>query len=83
MAIEAVYIALAFASFLTWLGFHKEDPWTVVFGGIIFIFLGLNILLNGFIDLAATYSQMLGVVVMFFGSYLTVRSTIEVVTDNM
>jgi uncharacterized membrane protein HdeD (DUF308 family) len=82
MAIEAVYIVLAFASFMGWLGFHKEDNWLVVFSGIIFIFLGLNILLNGFSDLDSVYAQMLGVVVIFLGAYFAIRSTVEFIQNN-
>lgn len=83
MAIEAIYVALAFALFLTWLGFNREDNWMVIFAGIILIFSGLNILLNGFSDMAHVYSQMMGVVVIFFGSYLAVRSTTEFIKDNL
>lgn len=83
MAIAAIYILLAFAGFLTWLGFHKEDAWVVIFSGIIFIFGGLNILINGFEDLASIYSQSLGVIIIFLGSYLAVRSTVEFIQDNL
>lgn len=83
MAIEAIYIALAFAGFLLWLGMTKEDSWIAIFSGMIFIFSGLNILLNGFSDMAHTYSQLMGVIVLFFGAYVATRSTVEFVTENM
>lgn len=83
MAIEAIYIAIAFAAFLMWLGMNKEDSWMVIFSGMIFVFSGLNILLNGFADMAHTYAQVMGVVVIFFGSYVTVRSGVEFIRDNM
>ena len=83
MAIEAIYIVLAFAGFLTWLGMNKEDTWMVVFGGIIFMFSGLNILINGFIDLAHVYAQVMGVLVIFLGAYLTTRSLVEFARDNI
>lgn len=81
--VAAIYISLAFASFLTWLGFDREDSWMVIFSGMIFVFSGLNILLFGFQDLDSLYSQVLGIIIIFIGSYLSVRSTVEFIKDNL
>ena len=83
MAIAAIYIILALASFLVWLGMHKEDAWIVVFSGILFMASGLYIYINGFQDLTTIYSQILAIITIFFGAYLTTLSTVEFVKDNM
>lgn len=82
MAIAAIYAILAIASFIGWLGFHKEDEWLVVFAGMIFSFSGLHILLNGFEELAHTYSQALGVIILFLGLYFMLRSVVEMIQDQ-
>jgi len=75
MAIAAIYILLAFSSFLLWLGMNKEDAWIVIFAGILFLFSGFNVLLYDFQDLPHIYSQVMGIVLMFFGLYISIRST--------
>lgn len=83
MAIAAIYVVLFFSTLLTWLGLSREDAWIVIFSGMIFMFAGLSILLNGFQDLTSVYAQALGVIIIFIGAYLTTRSTVEFVRDNM
>ena len=83
MAIAAIYVLISLAAFLSWLGFSNEDSWMVVFGGTIFIFSGLHTLINGFQDLNYTYAQVLGIILIFFGTYLTTRSTVEFIQENM
>ena len=82
MVIAAIYVTLALASFLLWLGFSKDDEWIVIFSGMIFVFSGLNILINGFQDLAKVYSQALGVIVLFIGAYFMIRSVIERIQED-
>ena len=83
MAIVAIYVVLAFAAFLTWLGWDREDNWIVIFSGMIFVFSGLDIWTNGFGELTQVYYRALSTIVIFLGGYLITRSGVEFVRDNV
>lgn len=82
MALLAIYIVLFAAGFLLWLGMNKEDPWIVIFSGMIFIFGGLYSFLNNFGELGQIYSRAIAIIVIFFGAYVTTRAGIEVVQET-
>ena len=83
MAIAAVYIILLVVIALTYLGFWKEDYWLIILSSFLLIFVGLFTLNNGFEDITSfAYKWVIGMVFIFTGLYLGVRSGVEAMKDG-
>lgn len=83
MAVAAIYIILAAAAFLLYLGFYKNDAWIIIFGSSMFIFIGLRSIIYGFEEIVYPYNFMFGVIFIFLGAYCSVRSGIEMIQENI
>lgn len=79
--VEVIYILIAFALSLLYIAFSKKDSTLIIFSGILFIFAGLDIFINGFGGMK--YSFAIAVVSTFMGLYLMIRTGIEMIADKI
>lgn len=82
MVIAAIYVVILVAFTLLGFGYYKQDYPTLFFAASVFVFLGLNIIVNGFQDLARTYQYPLAYIFILFGAYIGIRSGIEFIQEN-
>lgn len=61
------------------IGFSKNDPTLVLIGGIVTILLGLYVLLNGISIYRTDFTRNISMVVIFIGSYLTIRTSVDMI----
>ena len=83
MAIAAIFVLTAVAFALLYFGYSKEDYTTLFFASFVFVLLGLTTFINGFEELAVTYTKWLGIIFMSFGSYLGIRTGLELINNNL
>jgi hypothetical protein len=82
MAIAAIYIILLVTIALIYLGFWKEDYWLIILSSFMLIIIGLFTLNNGFEDITDfTFKWVIGMIFIFTGLYLGVRSGVEAMKE--
>ena len=82
MSIAAVFVITALSITLLAIALQKQDLTLLFFAGTMFIFLGLTTYINGYEELATVYSKTFGILFIFLGSYVGIRSAIEIVMKN-
>lgn len=80
--IPAVFILTAVAFALLYIGHLKEDFPTLFISGITFVLLGLTSFNDGYSDLPVIFTKAVGLIFIFFGAYVTFRSSLEYMEDN-
>lgn len=83
MAIAAVFVLTAVSFALLYFGYNKEDYTILLFASFMFVLLGLTTFINGFEELAVLYTKWLGIIFMAFGSYIAIRTGLELLNDNL
>lgn len=78
--VEAIYMLIVLAIALLYISFYKKDSTLIIFSGILFLFSGLDIYLNGFGNIK--YPFGIAVIFSFIGIYLMIRTGIEMIADR-
>lgn len=79
--VEAIFMLIAFALFLLYIAFNKKDSTLIFFSGLLFIFSGLDIFIQGFNGM--NYYIGIAVITSFIGIYLIIRVGIEMIADKV
>lgn len=80
--VAAIFVLVAIAFSLLYIGHLKEDFTTLFIAGIVFILLGLTTFNNGFEDLPVLFTKWLGVIFLMFGGYVMIRSALDYMQGN-
>lgn len=79
MAIAMIFVFLFFCLDIAAIGFFKQDSTFLLFSSMMFVLCGLHIFIYGFEEMAVIYAKWFGILLMFLGSYIGLRTALEIV----
>jgi len=78
-----MFLIFLFGAGMLVFGFWKSDPWIVVLGSFIFVFIGLYTLKNGIDVYKNEVTDAISLIFTLAAGYIGVKSALEVVTENL